>query len=201
MRDDLSLSYAEIGVLLSVPNVVSLVVEPILGVASVTGRRRTLVVGGGVFFAGALALAAGAPSFAVLLVAFSVLYPASGAFVSLSQAALMDHNQSRREHNMARWTFAGAVGAVAGPLLLAASGRFGFGWRQLFVAFALGALVLVLAVRRVPTPPPDGEPPRVGAALRAITNREVLRWLFLLEFSDLMLDVFLGFLALYFVDE
>ena len=28
----------------------------------------------------------------------------------------------------------------------------------------------------------------------------VLRWLILLEFSDLMLDVLLGFLALYFVD-
>jgi FSR family fosmidomycin resistance protein-like MFS transporter len=113
----------------------------------------------------------------------------------------MDHDESRREHNMARWTFAGAVGAVAGPLLLAASGRLGFGWRPLFVAFAAAALVLVLAVRRVPPPPPDGDRPRVGAALRAITQREVLRWLFLLEFSDLLLDVFLGFLALYFVDE
>ena len=76
MRDDLSLSYAEIGLLLSVPNAVSLVVEPVLGLISVTGRRRLLVLGGGLVFAAALALAAGAPSFAVLLVAFSALYPA-----------------------------------------------------------------------------------------------------------------------------
>ena len=37
-------------------------------------------------------------------------------------------------------------------------------------------------------------------ALRALRRREVLRWLTLLECSDLMLDVLLGFLALYFVD-
>ena len=37
-------------------------------------------------------------------------------------------------------------------------------------------------------------------ALRALRRGEVLRWLTLLQFSDLMLDVLLGFLALYFVD-
>ena len=40
----------------------------------------------------------------------------------------------------------------------------------------------------------------ISAAFRALRNRSVLRWLLLLEFSDLMLDVFYGFLALYFVD-
>ncbi len=34
----------------------------------------------------------------------------------------------------------------------------------------------------------------------ALRRGEVLRWLVLLQFSDLMLDVLLGFLALYFVD-
>ena len=37
-------------------------------------------------------------------------------------------------------------------------------------------------------------------ALRALREREVLRWLALLQLSDLMLDVFHGYLALYFVD-
>jgi hypothetical protein len=37
-------------------------------------------------------------------------------------------------------------------------------------------------------------------ALRALRRREVLRWLTLLECADLMMDVLLGFLALYFVD-
>jgi MFS transporter, FSR family, fosmidomycin resistance protein len=177
------------------------VVEPVLGIASVTWRRRVLVLGGGLAFAGALALAAGAPSLWVLLLAFSLLYPASGAFVSLSQAALMDLEPDRREHNMARWTFAGAVGVVVGPLLLAGFAWAGLGWRELFAGFALLAVALVVAFRRSPeTDDGDGRP-RLREALRAITRREVFCWLFLLELSDLLGDVLLAFIALYFVDE
>jgi MFS transporter, FSR family, fosmidomycin resistance protein len=201
IRDDLSLSYAEIGLLLAVPSLVSLVVEPVLGVVAVTWRRRLLVLAGGGSFAAALALAAGAPTFWLLLVAFSVLYPASGAFVSLSQASLMDLEPERRELNMARWTFAGGVGAVAGPLLLAAFVWMGLGWRALFAAFAVLALALVLLARRAPEDGRDGERPRVHAALRVLLRRDVFRWLFLVELSDLLLDVFLAYLALYFVDE
>ena len=200
IRDDLSLSYTQIGLLLSVPNLVSLVVEPVLGVAAVTWRRRALVLGGGLWFALALALAAGAPSFWLLLVAFSLLYPASGAFVSLSQAALMDLEPDRREHNMARWTFAGGVGVVIGPLALAGFVLVGLGWRELFVGFAVVALALVAAAPSLA---------RIERRRRATANprslardqaREVFRWLFLLELSDLLGDVLLGFLALYFVD-
>ena len=200
IRDDLSLSYTQIGLLLSVPNLVALVVEPVLGIASVTWRRRVLVLGGGLGFALALGLAAGAPSFWLLLVAFSLLYPSAGAFVSLSQATLMDLEPDRREHNMARWTFAGGVGVVLGPLALAGLTLVGLGWRELFVGFAVGAVVLVLLLRRSPESSDDGERPRLREALRAIRRREVFRWLFLLELSDLLGDVLLGFLALYFVD-
>jgi MFS transporter, FSR family, fosmidomycin resistance protein len=200
IRDDLSLSYAQVGLLLSVPNLVALVVEPLLGVGAVTWRRRVLVLGGGACFALALSIAAGAPSFWVLLCAFSLLYPASGAFVSLSQAALMDLEPDRREQNMARWTFAGSVGVVLGPLLLAGFAASGLGWRALLFAFAGVAAALVLVVRRSPEPVVDGDRPRLRDALRAVMRREVFRWLLVLELSDLLLDVFLGFLALYLVD-
>ena len=201
IRDDLSLSYAEIGLLLSIPSFVSLAVEPVLGVLAATWRRRALVLGGGLAFGGALALAAGAPSFWLLLAAFAVLYPASGAFVSLSQASLMDLEPQRRELNMARWTLFGAVGAVTGPLLLVGFAWGGLGWRALFVVFALLALALVLLARRAPEIVRDGERPRIREALRVLVRREVFRWLFLVELADLLLDVFLAFLALYFVDE
>jgi FSR family fosmidomycin resistance protein-like MFS transporter len=184
-----------------VPSFVSLAVEPVLGVVAVTWRRRVLVLVGGGCFAGALAVAAGASSFWLLLIAFSVLYPASGAFVSLSQASLMDLQPSRREHNMARWNFAGAVGAVAGALALAVFALAGLGWRGLFVGFALLALVLVVLAGRTPETDRGGERLHVRDALRVLSRREVFRWLFLLELSDLLLDVFLGFLALYLVDE
>ena len=159
------------------------------------------MLGGGLCFAAALAFAAGAPSVWVLLIAFSLLYPASGAFVSLSQAALMDLEPERREHNMVRWTFAGAIGVVAGPLLLAGFVWVGLGWRELFAGFAVVALALVVAARRSPETADGDERPMLREALRAITRREVFRWLFLLELSDLLGDVLLAFLALYFVDE
>jgi FSR family fosmidomycin resistance protein-like MFS transporter len=173
----------------------------VLGLVAVTWRRRVLVLAGGAAFAAALAAAAAAPTAWLLLVAFAVLYPASGAFVSLSQALLMDLQPERRELNMARWTFAGALGAVGGPLLLVAFAWVGLGWRGLFVAFALVAAALVLLARRTPDTRADVERPRLRAVMRVLFRREVFRWLFLLELSDLLLDVFLAFLALYFVDE
>jgi len=74
--------------------------------------------GGGVFFALALLLTAASGTFSLLILSFALFYPASGAFVSLSQAALMDTDPARHEHNMARWTFAGSLGVVMGPLAL-----------------------------------------------------------------------------------
>ena len=77
----------------------------------------------------------------------------------------------------------------------------GLGWRGLFVVFALPALLLVAVVRRSPDGDGDGDRPRVRDALRALARRDVLRWLLLVELSDLLLDVLLGFLALYLVDD
>jgi MFS family permease len=62
----------------------------VFGILGDSRWRRFVVVCGGVGCTAALAAAAVAPGFAVLLVAFVVLSPANGAFVSLSQATLMD---------------------------------------------------------------------------------------------------------------
>ena len=120
IRDDLSLSYIQVGVLLSAPNLVANVVEPFFGILGDVWRRRALILGGGVVFAAALALTAVSNSFSLILAAFILFHPASGAFVSLSQATLMDANPDRHEHNMARWTLAGSIGVVTGALALGA---------------------------------------------------------------------------------
>ena len=239
IRSDLGLSYVQIGALLSLPGVVSSLIEPFIGIAGDIVRpdgsspRRYLILGGGVVFALALLLAAASQGFVSLLIALIIFYPASGAFVSLSQAALMDADPRRHEQNMARWTFAGSLGVVIGPLALSAALVLGPGWRGLYLTSAIIAIVLVLAARRFPFKPemnsigaseeiqrsgneelPDTTSIHKGNnkpvahdfksgmqnALIALRNREVLRWLVLLEFSDLMLDVLYGFLALYFVD-
>ena len=92
-----------------------------MGVLAGQGRRRRLVIlGGGIVFLLTLLAVASARSFAVLLAAFVAFYPASGAFVSLTQAEIMDAWPDRQAQVMARWDLAGAAGAVAGPLLLTA---------------------------------------------------------------------------------
>src|SRR4051812_4991989 len=118
IRDDLGLSYAQIGLLLSLPSVIGYSVETLLGILADVWNRRALVISGGLTFAVALSIIASSKSFAFLLVSFILINPASGAFVGLSQAALMDSDTTRHEHNMARWTLFGSLGMVAGPIAL-----------------------------------------------------------------------------------
>jgi len=112
IRAELGLSYVSIGLLLTLPSLMADVLEPVLALASCSGRRPAIIAVGGVAFALALVLCAVARSFGFLLIAFMMLYPASGAFVSLTQATLMDTDPTRHETNMARWAFAGSLGAI-----------------------------------------------------------------------------------------
>jgi MFS transporter, FSR family, fosmidomycin resistance protein len=148
-------------------------------------------------------LTAAAGGFWLLLVALLIGNPATGAFVSLAQATLMDSDPPARVRNMARWTLAGSFGYVGGPLLLAAFVYFGLGWRGAIALLAAAALPLALAALRFPGPRADGAPP-LGRALReavaAVRRPDVLRLLLLLESADLLLDGFHGFVALYLVD-
>jgi FSR family fosmidomycin resistance protein-like MFS transporter len=206
IRTDLGLSYAQVGLLLGVPGIASSIVEPFLGVLGDVWRRRALVLGGGIAFAVALLLTAVSHSSLVLLASFVLLYPASGAFVTLSQATLMDVDPARHEQSMAQWTLAGTLGVVTGPLALGAATVLGVGWRGPFLLFASLALILVAIVSRFQFASgrrgSEKTSFKAGVlnALRALRRGEVLRWLTLLQFSDLMMDVLLGFLALYFVD-
>ena len=118
IRSDLQLSYEQIGVLLSLPYLVGSAIEPAIGILGDTWRRKALIAGGGVAFALSLLLIALGQSFVPLLLAFVLMFPASGAFVSLSQATLMDLNPTRHDQLMARWTLFGSIGVVGGSLLL-----------------------------------------------------------------------------------
>ena len=108
-----------------------------LGILAGQGRRRRLaVLGGGILFVLTLLAVASAHSFVVLMCAFVAFYPASGAFVSLTQAEIMDAWPDRQAQVMARWDLAGAAGAVAGPLLLTAVLASGGGWRVGYLVLA-----------------------------------------------------------------
>jgi len=210
IRADLQLNYAQIGLALSLPGLISVGIEPVLGILAGANRRRRIILGGGLAFTLALALTGLSPSFGFLLAASILLHPASGAFVSLSQASLMDLEPQRHEQNMARWTLAGSLGVTLGPLLLGGFVLLGWGWRGVMLGLAIvAALVLGLAWRGIPAASagkqeePEEKLSFLESARRALgllRRGSVLRWLVLLEFSDLMLDVLYSYLALYLVD-
>ncbi len=221
IRHDLALSYGQIGLLASVPLLLGSLLELPVGVLAGHGRRRRVaVLAGGVMFIASLVAAATAHSFATLLIAFVLFFPASGAFVSLTQSGLMDADPGRPEQHMARWNLAGSAGAVAGPLLLIAVLAGGGDWRAGYLALAGFATLAWLGIARhgprapaaadhpgEPGEPGEqgdpGEPGGAGALRRlrgALRQAGVVRWLVLLEVADLLLDVLTGFLAIYLVD-
>jgi FSR family fosmidomycin resistance protein-like MFS transporter len=114
IRNDLGLSYAQVGLLLGLPHLLGSFIEPILMLLGDTPMRKRLVAGGGLAVMIYLLLIATSQSFPALLVAIVLSFPASGAFVTLSQATLMDLNPGREPHMMARWTSL-ALGNLIGP--------------------------------------------------------------------------------------
>jgi FSR family fosmidomycin resistance protein-like MFS transporter len=202
IQRDLHLGIVAIGALLAVPVLVGMVLEPPIGLLADAGHRRRLILAGGVVFGGALVMVALATGFLPALLGFALLSPASGAFVSLSQATLMDTEPETREANMVRWTLAGSIGVVAGPLMITAAIALGLGWRPAFLLGAVLTLMLLPLLAR-------GGHERVAAvslrdglrgALRALTAWRVVRWLVLLECGDMTGDILNGYLALYMVD-
>src|SRR5690606_14936153 len=91
----------------------------------------------------------------------------------------------------------------------AAAAQTGYGWRATFTVTAVVGAVALAFVWRLPMHAAEREPGDSivralldggRGAVRALRRGAVLRWLVLLNTSDLMLDVLHGFLALYFVD-
>ncbi len=157
IRHDFALSYVQIGLLGAVPLIVGSVLELPVGVISGTGsRRRRFVLAGGLVFVASVLAAGLANSFTGLLIALTIYFPASGMFVSLSQAELMDSATDRQAEHMARWTLAGSIGAVTGPVLVACVLGAGGTWRLAFVVVAIGSafawLAAVSAGRRARIP-------------------------------------------------
>jgi MFS transporter, FSR family, fosmidomycin resistance protein len=203
IRTDLGLTYAQVGALFAVPAVLGNLIEIPFGVLADRGHRRRLLVVGGTVFTAALAMMAGAQTYVVLLGAFVVYYPASGAFVSISQAILVDSDPGRGEALMARWTLAGSIGVVVGPVLYAAVLAVGGTWRLALFIVVLCFVAGVLAAARAPIPEtvtPEEEPPGWREVVGAFRRRSVLSALVLLGLADLLEDVLGIFLALYLVD-
>jgi FSR family fosmidomycin resistance protein-like MFS transporter len=92
-----------------------------------------------------------------LLIALVLFYPASGAFVNLSQASLMDAEPEKHEQNMVRWTFSGSLGIVIGPLFLGLSTYLRGSWRVMFLVLAIISAMVSFLVKRFPFSSSEGK--------------------------------------------
>jgi MFS transporter, FSR family, fosmidomycin resistance protein len=212
IRTSLGLNYNQIGLLLGLPHLVNIAIEPVLMMLGDTNWRRNLIATGGVAVSLSLFLFANAHSFTILLLASILVFTASGSFVSLSQASLIDRHPSREAQMMARWTVFGSFGSLLGPLVVAGGLAYSLGWRWLFAGLCILAAGLTLlfwvytsqradnmdAVRLEKTYTDLGA--LAGKLWSALRQRELLRWTALLLAADLLLDTFSGYLALYLTD-
>lgn len=213
IRDSFTLSYVQLGLISTFPILIAIVIEPLFGLFADSGKRHLFIVGGGIAFGLGLVVQGLAPTFTLFLVGAALQAPASGVFVNLAQASLVDDAPQRRENRMALWTLSGSVAVVIGPLALTAVVALGASWRPFFMGAGILSILVSLWIGRLPT----NQALRTTAASEAETDSfsltqrvqdvgallksgAVWRWLLLLEVSDLMLDVFFGLLALYMVD-
>src|SRR5437667_7161252 len=90
IRNDLHLTYAQAGLLFTVGDTASMLLNPVLSLLSDRGSKRLFVMGGLLFTAAGFALAATTRSFGGMLLAMVLIVPANSTAVDLAQAALID---------------------------------------------------------------------------------------------------------------
>ncbi len=209
LQAELKLDYAQVGLLLGLPHILGSAIEWAIMLLGDTRLRKWLVIGGGLVVALSVLAVGGATSFPVLLAAVVVSFPASGAFVTLAQATLVDQNPQREAQVMARWTLAGSLGNLAGPLALAGILTVGLSWRWGYGMLGVLALLLTGLAARCAFPVLQTAQHASWrhelrtlwqGVIQVVTNLGLLRWMLLIEIADLMLDVFTSFAALYFAN-
>src|SRR6476660_4064462 len=136
LRAALRLSYAQAGLLLTAGHSAAMLLGPAVSLTSDRQSKRVPVLTGMIGTAVGFALIAGARSFAGLLLAFVLIFPANAVALGLAQASLIDQAPEAAPRTMTRWAAMGAVGDLLSPLLLAAWITYGHGWRPLFALAA-----------------------------------------------------------------
>jgi predicted MFS family arabinose efflux permease len=77
MRSDFHLSYVQIGALMTIPGLVSAVIEPVLGILADTKHRCAMFLAGGAAFAVSVFLSALSPGAGVLVLSWILFSSAS----------------------------------------------------------------------------------------------------------------------------
>ncbi|HUQ08287.1 MAG TPA: MFS transporter [Kofleriaceae bacterium] len=201
-----------VGALLLAPGLAGIAFEPVIFLLADRYSRRLFVAGGLAVMGLASAACALAPSSLMFTVAVSVSAVANSCGVELAQATLADAHAHDRARALARWTFFGAIGDVAAPVMVAGLALLGFGWRGGFAVMAVVLVAWSVLLARAPFPAPsaggcddgdddgddgdeDGPALSLWASMRtAVANRRLLGWLLATSLCD-WLDEILVVLA------
>ncbi len=207
-REQLGLSYAQIGLIFTVSALFGMVLEPLLNLLSDRGSKRYWILGGLLVSTFGFILKANTQSFVLLLLAFIIASPAGNAAVGLSQAALVELAPTRETQVMARWTFLSSIGDFFAPLIIVAIVSIHLGWMGLWWIAASLWLVIAIMVGTHRFPGPSGAVDEeviatktLLAGLRgALRDPILLRWAALTVIPTMVDEVFLVFTALYLRD-
>jgi len=206
VREQLGLSYEQLGLLFTVGACSGMILDPILSLLSDRSSKRWWILAGFMGLAVGFALLGSVQNFALLLATFVLIFPADSAAVGLSEAALIDIAPNDSVRTMTRWTLLSSIGDLLSPLAVTAILAIGLGWSGLcWIAVGLWlASTLVIWSQRFPSPTllpgnkEDIPPASVLVSLRqALRDPLLLRWAALSILPTMLDEVFLTFAILY----
>jgi MFS family permease len=197
---DLATTHAGLAmVLLVVPGIVALIVEPIIFLLADRYPRRWFIRGGMAGMAVASAMAALAPNAIVLSIALSLFFFTTGTATSLAQATLVDRS-SEPGRTMARWALVSTLGDLGAPALFALLALFDRGWRSAFAVVAVVLVAATIGLCSVDIPGDgsgDDESPLWNMLWSALRDRKLVAWLFGMALCDLLDEILIIFASLH----
>lgn len=200
LQQQLGLSLTQISLLSQLLNYVAMVVEPVSGLLIDVWSRKWLMGLGALGIGCSLILVGAAPTFGVLLLAYALYGAGSGPLAHTGDVVIVDAYPTVPDRAFTRSTMIDTVGALLGPLLVAAIFWLHLSWRGLLLAAGLGAVIYGLMIVRTGLPSPhhaqqaakQGLLPAIWANIQvALGDFEARRWLLFLFCFDLLETPFL----------
>lgn len=207
LRDQVPMSYTQIGLLFSVGAFASMVLEPLVNLLSdLTASKKYWVIGSMIVLAIAFLMTGLAHSFAVLLVSFALLYPANDIAEGVAQTSLVDDDPSKSTRTLTRLAYFGNMGDFLAPVTVALIAFLALGWFTLcglaaVVWFCVAGVMLFQHFPRAMHHEQREQKSRVIAGLRiAVRNPRLLCWVVMAIFPIMLDEVFRSFVGLYLQD-
>jgi predicted MFS family arabinose efflux permease len=203
IRRDVDLTYVQAGVLLTLYSGIGLLTTP-LGVVVDRVNRRVLAAIGGAGYGGGLCLFAAASDFWVIFAAVCLMGTAGDLLIDAAEVSLVEIAGDNVEPALARANLLGALGDLAGPLLLAGALWSGLGWRAAFWAAGAAMIAYGLTLSTRPLPKPtrrEDETSAFTALLTVAKDRRVIVAGLLVAIIVAFDDTFIGFALAYLMTD